>query len=272
MSDENKIRDAADAIRGIAEVVPIYQDAVQPAAKELGTALQTLAKAVHVALSPVSAVVWGYDQIKDWLQKTLTEKLKDVPPEEIIPPRVAVAGPAIEALRFAADEPVLRDLYANLLATSMSAKRRGTVHPAFVEIIKEMDIADVHILNLIYQGYRGWREQQQEQYGREKKFHFSPIQHSMGKLELIERLDMLLASYENSIDNLIRVRCIAPFVEHKFIETEVWDHTQTESISIDHGYERVCMTTLGVNFVEACIGQETLPYFQDPRKEGGEEE
>ena len=100
MSDENKIRDAADAVKGIAEAVPIYQDAVQPAAKEIGTALQTVAKTIHIALAPVSALVWGFDQIKDFVSTKVAEKLKDVPPENIATPKPNVAGPALEALKY----------------------------------------------------------------------------------------------------------------------------------------------------------------------------
>ncbi len=33
MSEENKIKDTADAVKGVLEAVPIYQDALQPAAQ-----------------------------------------------------------------------------------------------------------------------------------------------------------------------------------------------------------------------------------------------
>ena len=79
VSDENKIRDLAEAVKGVVEAVPIYEDALQPAAKEIGTALQTVAKTIHIALAPVSALVWGYDQIKDFVSTKVAEKLKDVP-------------------------------------------------------------------------------------------------------------------------------------------------------------------------------------------------
>ena len=55
MSEENKIRDTIEAATGLVQAIPIYQDAIQPAAKEIGGALQTVAKAIHVALAPVSA-------------------------------------------------------------------------------------------------------------------------------------------------------------------------------------------------------------------------
>jgi hypothetical protein len=124
MGDENKIRDAADAVKGVLETVPVYQDVAQPAAKEIGTALQTVAKAIHVALAPISALVWGYEKIAEYLDKTLTEKLKGVPAERIVTPSPAVAGPTVEALRFTAYEPSLRELYWQL----QLIKRQKLIH------------------------------------------------------------------------------------------------------------------------------------------------
>lgn len=146
---ESKIRNAADTVRGVVEAVPIYQDALQPAAKELGTALQTVAKAVHVALAPFSVLVWGYEKIKDYLAKVLPEKLKDVPPERIITPSPVIAGPALEALRFSAHEPSLRELYANLLATSMDERTARNAHPAFVDSIRQMTPDEARVMQLL---------------------------------------------------------------------------------------------------------------------------
>jgi hypothetical protein len=78
MAEENKIRDAAEAVKGLVQAVPVYQDALQPAVRELGGGLQTLAKTIHIALAPVSALVWGYDQIKEFVSKRVAEKLKNI--------------------------------------------------------------------------------------------------------------------------------------------------------------------------------------------------
>ena len=59
MGDESKIRDAADAVKGLLEAAPIYDDALQPAAKQVGKALETLGKAVNMALAPIAALIWG---------------------------------------------------------------------------------------------------------------------------------------------------------------------------------------------------------------------
>ncbi|HIC8860100.1 TPA: DUF4393 domain-containing protein [Aeromonas hydrophila] len=148
MSEENKIRDAADAIKGIVEAVPVYQDAVQPAAKEIGTALQTVAKTIHIVLAPVSALVWGYDKLTDFLSTRVADKLKDVPPEYIATPKPNVAGPALEALRYTGHEESLREMYANLLAASMDTRTAQGAHPAFVEIIKQLTPDEARLLKL----------------------------------------------------------------------------------------------------------------------------
>jgi Abortive infection alpha len=138
MSDDSTIRDTAEAIKGVVEAVPIYQDAVQPAAKEVGTALQTVAKTLHILLAPVSGLVWGYEKIKDHVSTKVSKKLESVPPERLKSPEPNVAGPALEALRYTGYQESLRDLYTNLLATSIDSATAHEAHPAFVEIIKQM--------------------------------------------------------------------------------------------------------------------------------------
>jgi hypothetical protein len=154
MGDENKIRDAADAIKGVVEAVPVYQDVIQPAAKEVGVALQKVTKTIHIVLAPLYALVWGYDKISEYLDKALADKLKYVPPEQIVEPPPTVAGPTLEALRFAASEPSLRELYANLLATSMDANTAQDAHPAFVEIIKQLSPDEARIIRYLSEGTR----------------------------------------------------------------------------------------------------------------------
>ncbi len=151
MSDENKVRDVADAVKGITEAVPVYQDVIQPAAKEIGTALQTVAKTIHIVLAPVSALVWGYDQIKDFVSTKVAEKLKDVPPENIATPKPNVAGPALESLKYTGHEETLRDMYANLLAASMDTRTANGAHPAFVEIIRQLTPDEARIIRLFAQ-------------------------------------------------------------------------------------------------------------------------
>lgn len=104
----------------------------------MGVALGNVAKTIHIALAPVSALVWGYDRIKDFVSSRVAEKLKDTPQEQIQPPKANIAGPALEALRYTGHEPTLRELYANLLAASMDKRTAAMAHPSFVEIVKQL--------------------------------------------------------------------------------------------------------------------------------------
>jgi Abortive infection alpha len=148
MSDENKIRDVVDAVTGVAKAIPVYQDVVQPAAQEVGKALQTVAKTVHVALAPVSALVWGYDQIRDFVSTKVAERLRDIPAENITTPKPNVAGPALESLRYTGHESALSDMYANLLASAMNKETANGAHPAFVEIIKQLTPDEAKLVGL----------------------------------------------------------------------------------------------------------------------------
>jgi Abortive infection alpha len=148
MADDNKVAETITAVEGLVKAVPVYQDLLQPALKEIGTSLQTVAKCVNIALSPISTLVWGYDRIKVFIDTKVAEKLSGVPSEKIVTPKPEVAGPALEALRYTGHDDTLRELYANLLATAMDADTIANAHPAFVEIIKNLSPDEARIMRL----------------------------------------------------------------------------------------------------------------------------
>ena len=149
MSTESEM---VDAVTGLVIAVPVYQDLAQPAAKELGKSLKTVAEAINVVLFPLNVMIWGYDQIKDFISLSVVEKLKNVSEENIISPKPNIAVPAIEALRYSGDEPLLSDLYANLLASAMNKNTASGVHPAFVEIIKQLTSDEAKLIKLFLAG------------------------------------------------------------------------------------------------------------------------
>lgn len=70
----------------------------------------------------------------------LKEKIKDIPEENIQIPPTMIAGPTLEALRYTYDEDVLREMYENLLASSMDNRIAIQAHPAFVDAITDVSI------------------------------------------------------------------------------------------------------------------------------------
>jgi hypothetical protein len=148
---DNKVKETIDAVTGLVKAVPIYQDALQPVAKQLGRSLETVGKAINVALAPVGMLVWGYDKCQEFISTKVADRLKDVPPEDIITPKPNVAVPAIQALRYTGHEESLSDMYANLLATAMEKSAAEGAHPAFVEIIKQLTSDEAKLLSYLLQ-------------------------------------------------------------------------------------------------------------------------
>lgn len=151
MNEENKetnVKATIDAVTGLAKAIPVYDDAVQPAAKEVGKALGTVAKTVNIALAPIKVLVWGYEQIENFVNEKVSDKLKDTPSERITPPPPEVVGPALESLKFTGHKEDLRNLFANLIANSMDSATLRNAHPGFVEIIKNISSEEAKILKL----------------------------------------------------------------------------------------------------------------------------
>jgi Abortive infection alpha len=206
MSDDNKVAETITAVEGLFKAIPVYQDLLQPAVKEIGTSLQTVTKCVNVALAPISALVWGYDRIKEFVDTKVAEKLAGVPNERIVTPKPEVAGPALEALKYTGHDDTLRELYANLLATAMDANTIANAHPAFVDIIKNLSPDEARIMRLF--AIRGkfpiidvhrYREEQSNHYNV-VVVNYSHIGEEAG----CEHLHLTQAY----IDNLCRVRLL----------------------------------------------------------------
>lgn len=136
---------------GVSEIIPkVYEDGLSPAVKELGKGLKTVAQSINIALAPVKGVVWSYEKIESFLKEKLEEKLKDVNPEDIVPPPINIAGPTIEALRFATASEELSEMFANLLGTSMDNKEKDKAHPAYIELIKQLSSEEARFLKKFY--------------------------------------------------------------------------------------------------------------------------
>jgi len=147
-SKETNVKATIDAVTGLAKAIPVYDDAVQPAAKEVGKALGTVAKTVNIALAPIKVLVWGYEQIENFVNEKVSDKLKNTPEARITTPPPEVVGPALESLKFTGHNEDLRNLFANLIANSMDSATLKHAHPGFVEIIKNISSEEAKILKL----------------------------------------------------------------------------------------------------------------------------
>lgn len=132
------------------ETIPdLYDDALKPATRESGKTLALIPRAINAALVPLRQWIAEREYKLAETEKLLAQKLEDVAEDKIVTPEAYVAVPAIQAISYSMDREELRNLYANLLAKAMNSDTKDSVHPSFVEIIKQMSPNDATIFKII---------------------------------------------------------------------------------------------------------------------------
>lgn len=126
-----------------------YTDLAHPAAHATGELVGLVPRAVKAALQPLEKWILLREYNIAETQKLLEEKLKNVKPENITPPEAYIAVPALQYISYCMDNDELRNIYANLLANSMNKVVKNGVHPAFVEIIRQLCPDEAKILKVV---------------------------------------------------------------------------------------------------------------------------
>jgi hypothetical protein len=125
----------------------VYNDAAKPIIKPSGELLGLVPRTIKAALSGLEMWILTKEYNVEETRKLLEEKLKDTSPEQIQPPEAYIAVPALQYISYCMDNQVLRNMYANLLANSMTAVVKNGVHPGFIEVIKQLSPDEAKILN-----------------------------------------------------------------------------------------------------------------------------
>lgn len=147
--DINKLAEgAATALEAVPE---LYEDVAQPAAKETGKTVALIPRAINAALLPLQQWILEREYKLSEIEKLLSKKLEQVGEEKIVTPEAYVGVPALQAISYSMDNEELKNLYANLLAKAMNIDTKDFVHPAFVDLIKQMSPIDAVIIKEINQ-------------------------------------------------------------------------------------------------------------------------
>ncbi|WP_179924573.1 DUF4393 domain-containing protein [Priestia megaterium] len=88
-------------------------------------------------------------------KKKLEQEILSIPLENLIEPPLSIVGPVLEASKFYIGEEKLRSMFSKLVASSMDERKVDDVHPAFVEIIKQLSPLDAEIIASFIMRRRG---------------------------------------------------------------------------------------------------------------------
>ncbi|AYA42987.1 MULTISPECIES: DUF4393 domain-containing protein [Bacillus] len=78
---------------------------------------------------------------EDYVYK-VQNKTQDIPEEFLKEPELSIVGPAIEASKYYIDSEQLREMFANLISSTIDSRKYPKAHPSFVEIIKQLSPID----------------------------------------------------------------------------------------------------------------------------------
>lgn len=79
-------------------------------------------------------------------KNSFERKFAAIPEGRRCEPKLSLVGPALEASKYYFEEPELREMFANLICSSMDSAKAPSVRPSFTEIIKQLAPLDAQNL------------------------------------------------------------------------------------------------------------------------------
>jgi hypothetical protein len=189
-------------------LIPKFLDtAITPIAKEAG---DRLADVINLVFTPIY-MVRKYKDIKiNHFFEKIEKNLNKIPEQDIIKPSLNVVGPALEYFaKFGYEDDFLHNYFSNLISNAMDKNSIKYVHPAFNEIIKQLNQNDALLIDYIF-GESGTHM------GSSRYFIFDIYEYATQK-KLIEKhfrpskvriKGMSTESFKFTIDNLLRLNLI----------------------------------------------------------------
>lgn len=241
----------------------VYDDLAHPTARSLGNTLSLLPRTIGVWLGKWEKwVINGEESIRLTAQ-AVQEKAAKIPEEKLTEPEPYVAIPTVQQLSYCYDSEELREMYANLLVSSMNIDTKQAVHPSFVDIIKQLSPMDAKVLETMRQGQFGLPiVTVRLNFKETKMFYELLVDYSTDLFPLFNDTDILSASLQN-LDRLgiIKIRydqMVKPDERYDaFYEDAVYKKLMTsfggkENTDITFSKGLIELTEFGKIFCQCC--------------------
>jgi Abortive infection alpha len=231
MSNEEPLKVAKDGLALVGEVIKAAGDnpQVKEAAGNLGQTAITLTKTINNVLVPLAAINFAFDKARIYFsgkfQHDLEEKTQKIPAEHIVEPKASIAGPTLQGLAFAHEEPSLKEMYLSLLVTSMDGRITSDAHPAFVEIIKQLDSEDARLVKAVLVSESSIPIVQIRRQYKDGAFNVL-VQHLVDLKSSETGLPMENLQIPSMIDNWIRLGLVEVDYSKQLSETDLYSWVQ----------------------------------------------
>lgn len=243
----------------------IYDDGLKPVTKEGGEALQAIVGLFNnVVLYPIKKANITFRYKLEQFEQDLKTKIENIPDDKLIEPPLTIAGPTIEALKYTFDTKELREMYINLISSSMNADTVKLAHPSYVDIIKSMSPLDAIVFknavaygknvpcaritigfdNKVYT-YAAPTIFAPDLLGQEDPFLVSASIENLCRLGILTHIESTIDGYDYS-----------QFKEHPFILNKFEEYKKISTqvdLRIDVAGHVIFISNFGDNFAKACL-------------------
>lgn len=142
--------DAQEQMKNVVDIAKTANGILPQTVAGTDEALSTLVGWFNnVVLYPIKKANITYHYKLESFEEDLRNKVVQIPDGFLQSPNLMIAGPTLEALKYTFDEESLRDMYVNLLASAMDVRKDDSVHPSYVEIIRQMNSLDAVLFKFL---------------------------------------------------------------------------------------------------------------------------
>lgn len=261
--DEITIKVAEQAEGVLTEV---YKHGISPAVQPIGIMLSYLPRTIRLAFTKWEKWIVNGEESLRITGELLKVKLKDIPEEKICEPEPYVAIPAIQQLCYCQDSDELRNMYANLLASSMNVDTKWKVHPSFTDIIKQLTPDEAKLLKqlppnkMIYHPLIDVQLHKKSQGGYNTlisnftNWGLNVIDIKGNICSYIENLERLKLIEIPADASLSTKELYIPLKEHPILKSSVAPsyYLPDSSHTVDYKYKLFNITNFGISFVNTC--------------------
>jgi len=133
----------------VAKQIPVkdaYDDAIKPAAKQVGNLIEDLTKVILLGLAPVQFVAALQDRYRAFLDTAV----RRIPEADRVSPPPQILGPVLEGIKYEPEDSPISEMFSQLLSSSMDRGRVQNAHPAFSQIVRQLSQDEAILLNSMW--------------------------------------------------------------------------------------------------------------------------
>lgn len=126
-----------------------YTDGISKPLKSSSKAFTTLMDFFHnTVLYPMQKYnLYANNKLENYAIE-LQNKVKTIPADNLVSPRVNILGPTIDGLKYNLDEEYIKEMFTNILMSDMDDRTQNKVLPSYIEIVKQLSSEDAKTLCL----------------------------------------------------------------------------------------------------------------------------